>query len=181
MQTIWSPRVRATTVMVMFCGFSIGAAVGGVVAASLMARYGWPAVFVAGGLFPCVLAVALFVGAVTMLKRLPGEFVPSQDQSRVMIRLQTAVGANLEETDALFRKAEAIVNDRPEVVRVMAQAICRLTILSVSAEKGSGSSSPHCGSSPSQRIVRPSRRGGCCARTAPTVPATCSSAAAART
>ena len=46
------PRIRATTVMVMFCGFSIGAAVGGFMAAGLLTRYGWPSVFVAGGIAP---------------------------------------------------------------------------------------------------------------------------------
>jgi len=50
-------RLRATTVMVMFCGFSIGAAVGGFMAASLLTRYGWPAVFVAGGIGPLVVAL----------------------------------------------------------------------------------------------------------------------------
>jgi AAHS family 4-hydroxybenzoate transporter-like MFS transporter len=38
--------------MVMFCGFSIGAAVGGFMAAGLLTRYGWPSVFVAGGIAP---------------------------------------------------------------------------------------------------------------------------------
>jgi AAHS family 4-hydroxybenzoate transporter-like MFS transporter len=52
-------RLRATTVMVMFCGFSIGAAVGGFVAAGLLARYGWPAVFVAGGIAPLIVAMML--------------------------------------------------------------------------------------------------------------------------
>ena len=52
-------RLRATTVMVMFCGFSIGAAVGGFMAASLLTRYGWPAVFVAGGIGPLVVALLL--------------------------------------------------------------------------------------------------------------------------
>ena len=59
-------------------------------------------------------AVLACVGALKSIKR---EMVPSQDQSRLMLRLQTAVGNNLEETDLTFRKAEAIVNSRPEVTR----------------------------------------------------------------
>jgi AAHS family 4-hydroxybenzoate transporter-like MFS transporter len=55
------PRVRATTVMVMFCGFSIGAAVGGLMAAGLLARYGWPSVFLAGGIAPIAVAALLIV------------------------------------------------------------------------------------------------------------------------
>src|SRR6267378_3890024 len=37
-------RFRATTVMTMFTGFSIGAAVGGLVAAGLISRFGWQSI-----------------------------------------------------------------------------------------------------------------------------------------
>jgi multidrug efflux pump len=50
---------------------------------------------------------------------LPKEFVPSQDQGRLMIRMQTAVGSSLDETDAVFKPAEAIINGRPEVARAL--------------------------------------------------------------
>ena len=40
---------RATAVTAMMCGFSLGAAVGGFVAAALIPRFGWESVFVAGG------------------------------------------------------------------------------------------------------------------------------------
>jgi MFS transporter, AAHS family, 4-hydroxybenzoate transporter len=52
-------RLRATGVMLMFFGFSMGAAIGGFVAAGIINRYGWPAVFIVGGLLPCVTAVFL--------------------------------------------------------------------------------------------------------------------------
>ena len=54
-------RLRATAVTLMFVGFSIGAAVGGFVAAALIARFGWQSVFVAGGIVPCAIAVLLIV------------------------------------------------------------------------------------------------------------------------
>jgi MFS transporter, AAHS family, 4-hydroxybenzoate transporter len=54
-------RLRATGVMLMFFGFSMGAAIGGFVAAGLISRYGWQSVFVVGGLLPLVTAVALLV------------------------------------------------------------------------------------------------------------------------
>src|SRR5467141_1325995 len=54
--TEYAPRrIRATTVMIMFCGFSLGAALGGVAAASLIAHFGWKSVFVVGGIAPCIL------------------------------------------------------------------------------------------------------------------------------
>ena len=53
-------RVRSTAVMVMFCGFSLGAALGGLAAAVLIQDFGWRSVFVAGGVLPLVAAVALW-------------------------------------------------------------------------------------------------------------------------
>ncbi len=52
-------RLRSTGVMLMFSGFSIGAAVGGFVAAGLIARFGWQAVFLVGGLLPCITTLFL--------------------------------------------------------------------------------------------------------------------------
>ena len=52
-------RLRATSVTLMFVGFSMGAAVGGFVAASLIARFGWQSVFFTGGIVPCAIALLL--------------------------------------------------------------------------------------------------------------------------
>ena len=49
---------------------------------------------------------------------MPAEFVPSQDLSRLSVRLQTAVGSDLTETDKLVLKAEDIVVKRPEVIQL---------------------------------------------------------------
>ena len=51
-------RRRATAVTAMICGFSLGAAVGGWVAAALIPRFGWQSVFIVGGVLPCVTAAA---------------------------------------------------------------------------------------------------------------------------
>jgi MFS transporter, AAHS family, 4-hydroxybenzoate transporter len=48
-------RRRATVITAMFCGFSIGAALGGVLAAEIVPRFGWRAVFWAGGAVPLAL------------------------------------------------------------------------------------------------------------------------------
>ena len=50
--------------------------------------------------------------------RVPREFVPSQDQSRIVVGLRAAVGSNMDETDRLFRRAEAIALALPEAVTV---------------------------------------------------------------
>lgn len=54
-------RRRATMVMAMFAGFSIGAALGGLLAAALIPAFGWRAVFLVGGLVPLLLTPLLAV------------------------------------------------------------------------------------------------------------------------
>src|SRR4030095_13255442 len=54
-------RRRGTAVTTMICGFSLGAAVGGFVAAAIIPRFGWQAVFVVGGVTPLLIAAAAFV------------------------------------------------------------------------------------------------------------------------
>ncbi|HET7755103.1 MAG TPA: efflux RND transporter permease subunit, partial [Anaeromyxobacteraceae bacterium] len=85
----------------------------------LAAAYGW--LLVHGLRRPrtvLVIAVAIFAVSLGVFTRLKSEFVPSQDQSRLMVRLQTAVGSNLDETDRVFRRAESFLMSRPEVTRV---------------------------------------------------------------
>ena len=58
----YSPqRSRATMVMVMFMGFSLGSAIGGLIAAQFISKYGWTSVFWLGGIVPIVLAPVLFL------------------------------------------------------------------------------------------------------------------------
>jgi MFS transporter, AAHS family, 4-hydroxybenzoate transporter len=48
-------RRRATMVMAMFVGFSVGAALSGLIAAALIPHFGWRSVFLIGGLAPLLL------------------------------------------------------------------------------------------------------------------------------
>src|SRR5207302_8694659 len=52
-------RRRATMVMIMFCGFSVGAALGGFLAAALIPHFGWRSVFVVGGIAPLIMVPIL--------------------------------------------------------------------------------------------------------------------------
>src|SRR3979409_1627804 len=52
-------RRRATMVMIMFCGFSVGAALGGLLAAALIPQFGWPASFIVGAIAPLLLVPIL--------------------------------------------------------------------------------------------------------------------------
>jgi AAHS family 4-hydroxybenzoate transporter-like MFS transporter len=52
-------RNRSFLVMVMFCGFTMGGALGGLSAAALIADFGWEGVLILGGVLPLVLAAVL--------------------------------------------------------------------------------------------------------------------------
>ena len=54
-------RVRATILMLMYSGFSLGAAVGGFLSAWLIGAYGWKSVLLFGGALPAVVTVAVFL------------------------------------------------------------------------------------------------------------------------
>jgi len=54
-------RMRATIVGLMFCGFPLGATIGGLVAAKLIPAFGWQGVFYLGGIVPLLLLPLLVV------------------------------------------------------------------------------------------------------------------------
>ncbi len=63
-------------------------------------------------LFASVVVFAVSLSLIQMLKK---EFVPSQDQSRLMVRLQAPVGSSLDFTDKKFAEVEKYFMTRPEV------------------------------------------------------------------
>lgn len=56
----YSPkRTRVTLMMLVSCGFTLGAAVGGLLAAQMIPAWGWQSVFYVGGIFPLVMAALM--------------------------------------------------------------------------------------------------------------------------
>jgi AAHS family 4-hydroxybenzoate transporter-like MFS transporter len=56
----YSPaRRRASMVTIMFTGYSLGSLLGGAAAVQLLPRWGWPSVFVVGGILPILLTALL--------------------------------------------------------------------------------------------------------------------------
>ncbi|HEY2514756.1 MAG TPA: efflux RND transporter permease subunit [Polyangiaceae bacterium] len=89
-------------------------------------------------------SAAVILGlAVWTAMSLPGEFVPSQDQSRLQVKLTAAVGTDLAETNRYAMACEAFLAQRPEVKSVMSSV-------------GGGSSTN--GASFSVTLVPPSQR-----------------------
>jgi AAHS family 4-hydroxybenzoate transporter-like MFS transporter len=52
-------RLRATMIMATFTGAPVGGFVGGQIIAALLPHFGWPVIFLLGGVFPLVLVVML--------------------------------------------------------------------------------------------------------------------------
>jgi HAE1 family hydrophobic/amphiphilic exporter-1 len=62
-------------------------------------------------------AALFFAGSLLSFKALRKEFVPSQDQSMFMVRVQTPVGSSMEYTDSRFKVAEAWLQGQPVLSR----------------------------------------------------------------
>ncbi|EIF31996.1 sugar phosphate permease [Burkholderia sp. Ch1-1] len=54
-----SRRLKATAIGVMFVGYTLGGASPGLVASSLLSKYGWQGVFTVGGVLPIVLSILM--------------------------------------------------------------------------------------------------------------------------
>lgn len=66
-----------------------------------------------------VFAIGITAGSFWLAGQIPQEMVPSQDQSRLQVRLTMSIGANLQETDRLVKQAEELLKKRPDIERVL--------------------------------------------------------------
>jgi len=57
-----APGNRVTMMMLVSCGFTAGAVIGGLVSAAVIPAFGWQAVFYVGGAFPLVLVALMAIG-----------------------------------------------------------------------------------------------------------------------
>lgn len=86
----YAPRARrATWITLMFSGFSIGAGGGGAVASWLLPRYGWPVLFMVGG----VAAVAVALASFTLLPESIRFLIVSGRDVREIGRIAWRLGA----------------------------------------------------------------------------------------
>ncbi|MEB0284809.1 MFS transporter, partial [Sphingomonas sp. 10B4] len=53
-------KSRSFITNALFCGFPLGAALGGFISAWMIPHWGWRSVLVAGGLFPLLLSILIF-------------------------------------------------------------------------------------------------------------------------
>ncbi|MFA5147074.1 MAG: efflux RND transporter permease subunit [Candidatus Omnitrophota bacterium] len=63
-----------------------------------------------------IAAVLFFISSIFIIKLIRKEFLPSQDMSMFMLRLQTPVGSAITFTDEKFKVAEKFIMSRPELL-----------------------------------------------------------------
>lgn len=81
------PRLRTLMVTLAACGFSFGGAAGGFVAAGFIDRFGWQAVFLAGGVTPLLLFPFLWWMLPESLPRLLRDAPPYARLRKVTARM----------------------------------------------------------------------------------------------
>ncbi|CAM2191740.1 MFS transporter, AAHS family, 4-hydroxybenzoate transporter [Paraburkholderia kururiensis] len=116
-----TPAHRVKRMMLVSCGFTVGAALGGFVSAALIPAYGWRAVFWVGGVVPLLLAIAMVAvlpeslqflvlkGHVARARRWLAKFDPTlavSEATRLVVREKADAGAPVVE---LFRAGRAPV------------------------------------------------------------------------
>jgi MFS transporter, AAHS family, 4-hydroxybenzoate transporter len=84
-------RRRATMVMAMFCGFVVGAAIGGLLAAVLIPAFGWHSVFVVGGVVPLLLVPFLVVRLPESIRFLALSGRANDDVAALLARIAPSV------------------------------------------------------------------------------------------
>jgi hypothetical protein len=87
----YSPhRLRATVIMATFTGAPVGGFLGGQIVALLLGRFGWPMIFIVGGVFPLMLVVALALWLPESPRFLAARQNLSAHQAAVLRRLDIA-------------------------------------------------------------------------------------------
>ena len=75
----------------MFCGFPLGSTLGGVISAPLIGAFGWPSVFVLGGVLPLLTLVVLAFWLPESIRYLAARGVADARMARLLARVDPAV------------------------------------------------------------------------------------------
>jgi AAHS family 4-hydroxybenzoate transporter-like MFS transporter len=101
-------RWRATAIGAMFCGFPLGAMLGGLLAARIIPVFGWKSVFLIGGLTPLVLIPLLAVMLPESIRYL---VVQKKSSARILGLLRKIDPATAATEDSAFAIRETASND----------------------------------------------------------------------
>jgi AAHS family 4-hydroxybenzoate transporter-like MFS transporter len=100
-----APR-RASLVTLMFCGFTIGSALGGLIESQVLERYGWRPLLVGGGIAPLILAPVLWLTLPESIRYLVASGASASRIAAILSRI--APDLNLQGATFTGAKAQAI-------------------------------------------------------------------------
>ena len=86
-------RLRATLTNAMFCGFPLGAAFGGFLAAWMIPQFGWRSVLMLGGIAPLVLAVAMLLMLPESVRFMVARAQPADKIRAALARISASVAS----------------------------------------------------------------------------------------
>lgn len=87
-------RQRAMLTNAMFCGFPLGASLGGFVAAWMIPEWGWRSVFLLGGILPLLLVVVLVLALPESVRYMVSNGWPGERIRAVLLRIAGAEAAS---------------------------------------------------------------------------------------
>jgi MFS transporter, AAHS family, 4-hydroxybenzoate transporter len=121
----YSPkRMRNTLLTIMFCGFPLGAVLGGLISAKMIPVYGWESVFYLGGIISLVLIPVMFLGLPESLR-----FIVLKDKStRVAEILRKINPSGNYSTEDAFLLSEEKLSGTP-VKYLFKNGLAKITIL----------------------------------------------------
>ncbi|HUK32879.1 MAG TPA: MFS transporter [Vicinamibacterales bacterium] len=123
----FAPRAtRARLVTLASCGYAIGAASGGLIAAQVVPTYGWQGMFYVGGLVPLALAAAMYVWlpeSVRLLALRPG------NRERIARTLATINPQLRFPDDVTFTLAQEQTEQAPRVIQLFTDGRVAITLL----------------------------------------------------
>jgi len=97
---------RITRMMLVSCGFTVGAATGGFISAALIPAFGWRSVFLVGGLLPTFLGIAMILWLPESIQFLVLNKRPLQQITRWLSKITAGVNID-DQTTVLVKEKPA--------------------------------------------------------------------------
>jgi MFS transporter, AAHS family, 4-hydroxybenzoate transporter len=119
-------RLRATLIVLMFAGITMGSGVPGYIQASLIPQYGWQIMFWIGGLAPLVIAASLLVGLPESVKYLASRSDRRAELLATVRRFRSDLSIG---DDAQFVAAPALHAGGSGIMQIFAGALAWITPL----------------------------------------------------
>lgn len=119
-------RRRAFIVNTMFCGFPLGASLGGFVSSWLIPNYGWRSVLAAGGVTPLILSALLLIALPESVRYLVALKKPAAKIRRILSRIS---GENLEHVTRFTLREQKMPTAQSAIAVVLSNSYLSGTLL----------------------------------------------------